>query len=229
MSERRHPRRPAQRGRRPARRAARSTARSGSPTRGADSETSAPLAHLAVRDKAVSTSGNSQRGFRIDGRWYSHKLDPRDGHARSSGSPARRSSPIGPPTPTPSPRSSTSSRPRRASAWRGRSPGVECLIVSADGRVTRSDGWGRYERPARGPLAMEQAAGRRRKRRPTPAGATRSSCCVKLEINRPNTGKRRYQRPVPRRLGRGQGRVPGPHPHALGHGEPSTARNGSPT
>ena len=44
-----------------------------------DSETTAPLARIAVRDRSVATSGNSQRGWRIGGRWYSHIFDPRTG------------------------------------------------------------------------------------------------------------------------------------------------------
>ena len=44
-----------------------------------DSESSEPLTSISVRDRAVSTSGNSQRGFRINGRWYSHIFDPRTG------------------------------------------------------------------------------------------------------------------------------------------------------
>ena len=45
----------------------------------ADSESSEPMAYIAVKDRSVATSGNSQRGFRIDGRWYSHIFDPRSG------------------------------------------------------------------------------------------------------------------------------------------------------
>ena len=87
----------------------------------ADSESSEPLAYLAVRDKAVSTSG--RLAARVPDRrpLVLAQARPRDRAGRSSGSPARRSSPIGRPTPTPSPRSSTCSRPRRASAWPGRS------------------------------------------------------------------------------------------------------------
>ena len=45
----------------------------------ADSESTEPIALLEVKDRAVSTSGSSQRGFRINGQWYSHILDPRTG------------------------------------------------------------------------------------------------------------------------------------------------------
>lgn len=45
----------------------------------ADSESTEPIALLEVKERAVSTSGSSQRGFRINGQWYSHILDPRSG------------------------------------------------------------------------------------------------------------------------------------------------------
>jgi len=45
----------------------------------ADSESSEPIAVIAVQDRAVATSGSSQRGFRIHDRWYSHIFDPRTG------------------------------------------------------------------------------------------------------------------------------------------------------
>ena len=44
-----------------------------------DSETAEPIARVEVRDRSVATSGNSQRGFRIRGAWYSHIFDPRTG------------------------------------------------------------------------------------------------------------------------------------------------------
>jgi thiamine biosynthesis lipoprotein ApbE len=45
-----------------------------------DSENSDPIAVLNVSDRAVATSGNYRRGFDIDGRHYSHIVDPRTGH-----------------------------------------------------------------------------------------------------------------------------------------------------
>ncbi len=44
-----------------------------------DSESTEPIAFLEVKERAVSTSGSSQRGFRINGQWCSHILDPRSG------------------------------------------------------------------------------------------------------------------------------------------------------
>ncbi|HEX8200373.1 MAG TPA: FAD:protein FMN transferase, partial [Isosphaeraceae bacterium] len=45
----------------------------------ADSEASEPLTYVEVRGRAVATSGRSQRGLRVGGRWYSPLIDPRTG------------------------------------------------------------------------------------------------------------------------------------------------------
>ena len=186
----------------------------------ADSETSSPLAHFAVGDKAVSTSGNSQRGFRINGHWYSHKLDPatgrtgrarrlRDGHRRS----VRRRR-----------------RPRhdlqRARARGERPPGADDpgrRMPDRRGRrrITRSDGWGRYERPASGPLANRREG---QQRQEAAAGKSNTwgdafELLLKLEINRPNTGKRRYQRPYLAVWVEDKDGYPVRTLDALGHGE----------
>lgn len=43
----------------------------------ADAENDEPLARLMIRNRAVATSGNYRRGVEINGRWYSHIVDPR--------------------------------------------------------------------------------------------------------------------------------------------------------
>src|SRR5262249_44536429 len=45
----------------------------------ADSETTEPVARFEVKDRAVATSGRSQRGFPINGKVHSHIFDPRTG------------------------------------------------------------------------------------------------------------------------------------------------------
>ena len=62
-------------------------------------------------------------------------------------------------------------------------------------------GCGRYERPAPGPLALKQAArleGKKEKEAPAGDGESWGDAfelLVKFEINRPDTGRRRLQRP----------------------------------
>jgi thiamine biosynthesis lipoprotein len=46
-----------------------------------DAENSDPTAVLNVHDRAISTSGNYRRGFNINGRHYSHIVDPRTGQS----------------------------------------------------------------------------------------------------------------------------------------------------
>ena len=45
----------------------------------ADAENDAPLDKLMISNKAVATSGNYRRGELINGKWYSHIIDPRTG------------------------------------------------------------------------------------------------------------------------------------------------------
>ncbi len=48
-----------------------------------NADNATPLARLAVRDRAVATSGSYRRGFDIGGRHYSHIVDPRTGRPTS--------------------------------------------------------------------------------------------------------------------------------------------------
>lgn len=45
----------------------------------ADAENDAPIDRLLISDRAVATSGNYRRGEMINGKWYSHIVDPRTG------------------------------------------------------------------------------------------------------------------------------------------------------
>ena len=38
------------------------------------------LCKIPLRNAALTTSGNYERGFRVGGKWYSHIIDPRTGH-----------------------------------------------------------------------------------------------------------------------------------------------------
>jgi FAD:protein FMN transferase len=171
----------------------------------ADSESSDPLAFIEVKDRSVATSGRSQRGFRIGGRWYSHVIDPRTGR------PVERVAAA----------TVIAERSVAADAFAkvcnvlepdeclrlSRSiGGLEFLIVERDGRTTRSDGWRRYERPRPGLLAASSSAAVAGGAPPDtpPRDDARAAAgspwndfelVVNLEINRPQADAGRYRRP----------------------------------
>lgn len=170
----------------------------------ADSESSEPLAFIRVQDRSVATSGRSQRGFRIGGRWFSHVIDPRTGRpvervasatviAGSSVDAdafAKACNVLGP------------EECRRLARSIG---GLEFLIVERDGRTVRSDGWSRYDAAGPGALASAAAPGGPRSGRASPAGQGSAAAApspwkdfevvVSLEINRPQAEAGRYRRP----------------------------------
>jgi FAD:protein FMN transferase len=111
-----------------------------------DSENSAPLATIDVRDIAVATSGDYRRGFDIGGRHYSHIVDPRNGRpvqrivsatvaadcAVDAGALATAFTVLSP----------EESRRLAASV-----PGAQYLLVDQDGAEIASPGWKALELP----------------------------------------------------------------------------------
>ncbi len=155
----------------------------------ADSETSEPLTHIEVRDQAVATSGRSQRGFQIGGRWYSHIIDPRAGRpveTTASATVVAGSSLVADVLAT----ASNVLKPEESVKLAESFPGVECLIVNIDGQVWKTRGWRRLERPRPAVLALADA----------PKAAADSwggeyEVRIGLEINRPEAETGRYRRP----------------------------------
>jgi thiamine biosynthesis lipoprotein ApbE len=160
----------------------------------ADSETSEPLTLVAVRDRSIATSGASQRAFRIGARSYSHIFDPR------SGRPARRV------------RGATVIARHSADANALATilnvvpaaeglrlvqsvPGAACLIVQADGRQVRSEGWSEYERLATLARAEEPKPNATPKLAAEPGWGDAFELVVDFEINSPEGAGRRYRRP----------------------------------
>jgi FAD:protein FMN transferase len=182
----------------------------------ADSESSEPLTEIEVKDRSVATSGNSQRGFRINGRWYSHIFDPRSGlpvdrvvaatviaeRAVDADAFAKVCNIL---------------EPEESVRMARSMPGIECLIVGKDGRIARSDGWHQIERPRPGLLAFaddpkpptakrQGAAGDSSKAvdgvgKPAPGAPTAPpwnkdyELVVNFEINHPEAEAGRYRRP----------------------------------
>lgn len=159
----------------------------------ADSESSPPLTFVEVRDRAVATSGWSQRGFSINGQWRSHIFDPRTGRPvskvigatviASRAADADALATICNVLP-----------PEDGVALVESTEGAACLIVDADGQVHRSAGWSRHERP--GALALAStlapsavAAG------DGPSWGDAFELVVDFEINDPEGAGVQYRRP----------------------------------
>jgi len=112
----------------------------------ADAENELPLDQLLVSNKAVATSGNYRRGELINGRWYSHIVDPRTGlpadnilsatvvanNATDAGALATAFNVMSP-----------SESVQLASTI----PGAEYLIITKDGERIESRGWASLEVP----------------------------------------------------------------------------------
>jgi FAD:protein FMN transferase len=172
-----------------------------------DSESSHPMAYIAVKDRSVATSGSSQRGFRIGGKWYSHVFDPR------SGVPVERI----PCATVVAPRSMDADALAKivsvldtaASLRLADSLGdVACRIVQSDGTVIASAGWKSYEvaepvrrvvepglalRPQDGAGGNKPGAGSSSAQGPPwPAGF---ELAVNFEINPSATSDGPYRRP----------------------------------
>ena len=118
-----------------------------------DSDSSEPLAHIAVRNKAIATSGRSQRGLMIEGKWYSHIFNPATGQ----------------PAPGVAVATVIADRSRDADALAticnvleprasleliDSLVNVDAWIVTRDGQVFKSKNWSRHERGVATPLAL---------------------------------------------------------------------------
>ena len=105
-----------------------------------NADNAAPLVRLAVRNRAVATSGNYRRGFDIGGVHYSHIVDPRSGRPTSKVISATvvadRAADAGALATAFCVLAPEDSERLAASV-----PGAEFLIVLADGTQVRSAGW----------------------------------------------------------------------------------------
>jgi thiamine biosynthesis lipoprotein ApbE len=173
----------------------------------ADSESSEPLLYITVQDRSVATSGSTQRGFRINGIWYSHVIDPRSGRpvdrVRSATVVARRGADADVLA-----KVCSVLEPDESLRLIESLADVECLIQMSDGELKKSAGWNRLERPRPIELASALALGS-----PTPGASADASVdaepkelarpawnrefelVVNFEINRPEAEKGRYRRP----------------------------------
>lgn len=106
----------------------------------ADAENDAPLTHLLISNKAVATSGNYRRGYKIGDKWYSHIVDPRTGkpvdniisatvvapNASDAGALATAFNVL---------------TPMESARLASTVPGSEFLLITSNGEQIKSTGW----------------------------------------------------------------------------------------
>ena len=111
-----------------------------------DAENGVPIARLAIRDRAVATSGDYRRGVEIAGRHYSHIVDPRTGMPAEE-SLVRRWLRQSPPTQGRWQPSFSVLTPEESEKLAATMPGVEYLLVKNDGEIVTSEGWSKLQSP----------------------------------------------------------------------------------
>lgn len=136
-----------------------------------------PLSRLSIADGAVSSSGDYARGFSIGAQHYSHIFDPRTGRPVDH---VRGVTVIAPNNATANALATTLSvlTPNEGLALVESMPGVEAMMMTADGDVLRTPGFARFERT----VGSERRAG---------IGAAAIS--AKLEIDVTPTVRNRHQ------------------------------------
>ncbi len=112
-----------------------------------------PLTQVAVRDRAVATSGSYRRGFDIGGRHYSHIVDPRTGEPTSQIASAT----VVAPDAVDAGALATALcvlAPEDGEALALQVPDAEFLLVLQDGRQIASPGWKTMAVTRRAPLTL---------------------------------------------------------------------------
>jgi thiamine biosynthesis lipoprotein ApbE len=154
----------------------------------ADAENDEPLTRLLIRNRAVATSGNYRRGVEINGRWYSHIVDPRTAlpvdHVISATVVAPQAADAG--------ALATAFcvlTPEESLRLAASLPEVECLLITKNGARVESKGWSALEAPA-APRAGSIAA-------PAPASPQSWDQSFELVINLElaRVGGHGYRRP----------------------------------
>ena len=177
----------------------------------ADSESSEPLIWIEIKNRSVATSGSSQRGLRIGGKWYSHVFDPRTGQPVEGVASATVVAPQAIDADALA-KACCVLEPEQSLRLIHSLPETECMIVMANGNVAKSKGWSLLECPR--PEALRSADDPKPKTKPAPetpaekeakkpAKKSRLSIpwdkelelLVNFEINQPGGGRGRYRRP----------------------------------
>ena len=189
----------------------------------ADSESSDPLMFIKVKNRSVATSGRSQRGLQIGGKWYSHVFDPRTGEPveRVSSATVVAGRSIDADALA---KACCVLEPKESLRLIESLPETECLIVLSSGEIVKSRGWSDLESPpmvafassddqepkpktktktkpvAEAPAENEDENEKEAKKadakpRPEVPWNKDLELLINFEINRPASRKGRYRRP----------------------------------
>jgi len=106
----------------------------------ADAENDPPIAEVLVNNKTIATSGNYRRGVMINGRWYSHIVNPR------TGQPANEVISATAVANNPADAGALATALNVLTPQEGKKlvasvPGAEYMLVTADGKQIESEGW----------------------------------------------------------------------------------------
>ncbi|HKV47817.1 MAG TPA: DUF2271 domain-containing protein [Candidatus Acidoferrales bacterium] len=112
----------------------------------ADADNATPIERLSIENRAVATSGDYRRGVEINGRHYSHIVDPR------TGQPSEQviSSTVISENPSTAGALATAfsvMAPEQSKHLAASIPGVEYMLIERDGTIVRSLGWTALELP----------------------------------------------------------------------------------
>lgn len=123
----------------------------------ADAENDPPIAELMIHNRAVATSGDYRRGFEINGRHYSHIVDPRTGMPADD---VISSTVVAPDAAEAGALATAFSvmKPAESRKLAQSIPGVEYLLVRKNGERVASQGFAGIVRRTSGILAFPAAA-----------------------------------------------------------------------
>lgn len=155
----------------------------------ADAENDAALSTIKVSNMAVATSGNYRRGYGVNGKWYSHIVDPRTGNPVSE----LISATVIAPDASEAGALATSfnvltvDEISKLAATRN---DIEYLLVTKNGKEIKSKGWAKYE------VKTEKIAVSLNNRKADKLWNTKFELLVNLELaNIESTDGRRIRRP----------------------------------
>lgn len=156
----------------------------------ADAENDAALTTIKVSNMAVATSGNYRRGFNVNGKWYSHIVDPRTGKPASEIISA---TVIGPDASEAGALATSFNVLSIAEieALTAARNNIAYLLITKDGKEIRSKEWSKYEVALTKPVTALEKVNKAEK-----LWNTKYELVVNLEIaNIESTDGKRIRRP----------------------------------